>query len=130
MSWCSAKPLPSLCPSLTCYFSRNLLSWKNGIGQRSELRIREGLGRNGNVRPLEPEQERTEEREMGCNKGSSELRERSHIRLKLECVGVSCFHLCSPHARHNHTIIGELRDEERGTEQHVGKTQVVAAARR
>lgn len=47
-------------------------------------------------------------------------------RLKLRCVGVSCFHLCSPHD----TTIGELRDEERGTEQHVGKTQVVAAARR
>lgn len=30
------------CPSLTRCFSRNLLSWENGTGQRSELRIREG----------------------------------------------------------------------------------------
>lgn len=119
MPWCSAKTLPSLYPSFTCCFSRNLLSWENRTGQRSELRLREGLGRVGSDRPLDPKHEEAEEGATGCSKEGSGLQAPGVISLwrglSLSVWAASCFYLCSLRG----TTIGELRDEERGTEQHM-----------
>lgn len=45
------------------------------MGQRSELRIREELGRMGSDQPLKPKQEKTEEGATGYGTEGEELQE-------------------------------------------------------